>query len=219
VKLSGCGAKSPPTGGFGTTFHPLALQYFVERDIKIGSENFEEDYAKACEEGYSFPGDLEWFRFRFTDIPPQTGPMLDCFRKDLAKQFYTNYRVSQEVVMSAAQQSSHSGHASRIFIFNLFDQYMRIHYKIPWKDAVLITNSALSKSENEKKLFSKKSAPLLVQVFSKFWVYYDKKVYMTDDIYEAISYWMYLLKVNCGGKLFGVDLNELIFKIWGRDGS
>ena len=129
----------------------------------------------------------------------------------MAKRYYTNYRITQDVVMAAVQQPTHSGHASRIFIINLLDQYLRIHYKIPWKDGVVIQNAGIE--SNEKKLFSKKSAPFLVQVCSRLWVYCDKVVYMTDDIYEAIAFWMHLLKDRYGGKLFGVNLSDFIGKV------
>ncbi len=36
---------------------------------------------------------------------------------------------------------------------------------------------------------------------------------MTDDIYEAIAFWMHLLKDRYGGKLFGVNLNDFIDKV------
>ncbi len=187
------------------------FQHFVEHEIKLGSETFEEEYKKACEEAYVFPGDLEWFKYQNPDMPVQIGSILDCYRKEMAKRYYTTYRISQDVVLAAAQQPTHSGHASRIFIVNIVDQYLRIHYKIPWKDGIVIRNGAIE--SNEKKLFSKKTAPFLVQVCSRLWVYSDKVVYMTDDIYEAITFWLYLLRENYGGKLFGVDINEFIDRI------
>jgi hypothetical protein len=187
------------------------IALFIEHEIKLGEENFEEEYKKACEEAYEFPGDLEWFKYENPDVPPQTGPILDCYRKELAKKYYTTYRATQDVVLAAVQQPTQSGHAARCFVLNLFDQYMRIHHKIPWKDAIVIKNSAIER--NEKKLFSKKSAPFLVQVVSRFWVYCNRVVYMTDNLYEAIAYWLHLLREHYGGKLFGVDLNGLIGKL------
>ncbi len=201
-------AKTDPLRGSVFASPAARLQHFVEHEIKIASETFEEEYKKACEEAYIFPGDLEWFKYQNPDIPPQLGSILDCYRKDMAKKYYTTYRITQDVVMAAVQQPTHSGHASRIFIINLLDQYFKIHYKIPWKDGVVIKNAGIE--SNEKKLFSKKSAPFLVQVCSRLWVYCNKVVYMTDDIYEAIAYWAHLLKEHYDGKLFGIDLNGFI---------
>jgi len=204
-----CIKKKVPTIGKNAGDSATArFKHFVEHDIKLGSENFEEEYKKSCEEAFVFPGDLEWFKYQNPDMPVQIGSILDCYRKDMAKRFYTNYRITQDVVLAAVQQPTHSGHSSRLFIINIIDQYLRIHYKIPWKDGVVIKNAGIE--SNEKKLFSKKSAPFLVQVCSRLWVYCNKIVYMTDDIYEAITFWMHLLKEHYGGKLFGVDLSEFI---------
>lgn len=176
----------------------------------LGSEGFEDCYAKACEECYHFPGDLEWFKFRYPEMQAQTGPILDCFRKEMAKKYFTDYRSSMDSVLAVYNQPSHSGQCSRTFIINAIDQYMRMHFNIPWKDGVVIKNDGIEGSKH--KLF-RKSAPFIVQVYSRYSVYEDSKIYSSDDIYQTFTFWCLLLYRNYKSQLFGTDLGRLVKKI------
>lgn len=176
----------------------------------LGTDGFEDCYAKSCEESYHFPGDDEWFKQRYPEAPVQTGPILDCFRKEMAKKYFTDYRSSLESVLAVYNQPTHQGQCSRTFIINALEQYMKIHYSIPWKEGVVIKNDAIEGSK--RKLF-RKSEPYIVQVYSRFCVYDDSKIYPCDDLYQTFAYWVDTLKRKHGGKLFGVDLESLVKKV------
>jgi len=176
----------------------------------LGNEGFEDCYAKACEEAYNFPGDREWFKYRYPNLPAQTGPILDCFRKKYSERYYMDYRASKESVLGVIDQASHSGHAARIFVLNAIDQYMKTQFSIPWRDGLVIDNVSLEGSQI--KLYRNK-APYLFQVFSRHWVYDRASVYPCDSIYESLAIWMYLLKYRYRSCAFGVSLERLISKI------
>ena len=176
----------------------------------LGPEGFEDCYSNACEEAYNFPGDREWFRYRYPDLPAQTGPILDCFRKEYAKRYFTEYRVSKESVLGAVDQTSHMGHTARIFVVNAVDQYMKTQFGIPWRDGLVIDNSAIEGAQ--VKLYRSK-APYLLQIFSRHWVYDRAVVYPCDNMYESLAIWMYILQRRYQSKVFGVSVDELISKI------
>ncbi len=176
----------------------------------LGSDGFEDEYNKACEEAYQFPGDLEWFTYRYPDLSVQTGPILDCFRKELAKQYCTNYRVSKEVLIASLQLASHTGQCARLFFLNTIDQYMKVQFSIPWKDGIVVKNCDLEKTSGK---LLRNGAPYIVQIFSRFWVYQKGEVYCSDDILQVFAYWLLVVKRDYGGKVFGTDLTKLINKV------
>lgn len=190
-----------------------AVKQWVETVVcgSLGTEGFEDCFAKSCEEAYNFPGDMEWFKYRYPNLPVQTGSILGCFRADLAKRYYSGYRLSVETVLASVDQDTHSGHCARLFVINAIDQYMRIHYSIPWKDGLVIDNDGLEGAH--VKLF-RSDAPYLVQVFSRYSVYHKAKIYSHNSIYDAIAQWMVLLKTHYDGVIFeNVSILALINKL------
>lgn len=190
------------------------VQKWFEDEVcsTFGSEEFEECYGKACEASYAFPGDLEWFKYRYPDVSPQTGPILECFRKELLKRYGTDYRVGKEAILAAVDLNSHSGHCARIFVVDAIDQYMRIRFNIPWRDGVVIKNDAL---EGKKDKLLRRGAPLMVQVFSRFMAYDNRRVYVTDSIYQAFAGWLALLRREYKSTLYGCPLGKLIKRLLG----
>lgn len=185
---------------------------WVEDDVCIGlgGEGFDDCQAKSCEEAYKFPGDYEWFKYRYSNLSAQTGPILDCFRKPFSKKYYSSYRISKEVILSAVNQTSHQGAISRIFVINAVDQYMRSHFSIPWRDGIVIDNNAIEGSD--VKLY-RNHAPYLLQIFSRYYVYHDNTIYVSDCIYEAITFWMYLLKIKYNSEIFSNSIISLTTQI------
>jgi hypothetical protein len=177
----------------------------------LGAEGFEDCFQKSCEEAYAFPGDSEWFAYRYPNLPKQTGPILGCFRPEYAKKYYTDYRLSKEAVLAAVQQATHAGHCARLFVINAIDQYMKIHYGIPWKDGLVIANCGMEGSQT--KLF-RSDAPYLVQVFSRYSVYYKHTIYSSNCLYTTIATWMNILKLRFNSQIFErTDLRELIERL------
>lgn len=176
----------------------------------LGSEGFEDLFTQSCEEAYRFPGDTEWFRYRNPDMPVQTGPILDCFRKKFSKRYFSEYRTSKETVFAAADQNSHSGHCARIFLFNCVDQYMRTQFTVPWKDGFLVSNDVIEVSEIK---LVRNHAPYLLQLYSRFWVYAKGKIIARDNIFELLAIWFYICKLQFGSKLFGIDISPIVDRV------
>ncbi len=202
--------KSPVPAPVDATMIDRVEQWVNVVVDSLGKEGFDDCYAKACEESYNFPGDLEWFKYRYPNLPAQTGPILDCFRKKYAERYYMDYRASKESVLGVIDQDSHSGSAARIFVLNAIDQFMKTHFSIPWRDGLVIDNNALE--GNQIKLYRSR-APYLLQVFSRHWVYHNGNVYPSDSMYQSLAIWMYLLKERYNCQVFGVSLERLVTKI------
>ena len=189
-----------------------SCQQWFEEDVCgiLGSQGFEEMYKKACEAAYDFPGDLEWFKFRNPVAGEHRGSILNCIRKDTAKRFFSEYRISKEVVLAAMNAMDHQGHCSRTMLFLAIDAYMMAMYNLEWADAVIVP---LKDLENKQiKLYRPKS-PTLVETFSLFQCYHQKQVYRSDNIYETLAMWFYIVKKHYNGQIFGVNLQECIEKV------
>lgn len=201
-----CDLDSPlPKGSIERT-----EQWIEEIAESLGSEGYEDCYSRSCEEAYVFPGDREWFCYRFPDMPIQTGPILDCFRKNYSRSYYSEYRTSKESVFAVVNQTSHAGHCARFFVLNCVDHYMRTQLNLPWRDGFVIENGAI---EGTKIRLFRNHAPYMLQLCSRFWVYHNGKIIPRDNIFESLAIWLYICKTHYQSKVFGISIAPVIEKI------
>lgn len=175
-------------------------------------ENFDDIYKATYEEdAYVFPGDLDWYSYRYPDLPNfQIGPIIDCFRKEMTKKYYSEYRVSKETLLDSVNQNSHTGHCARLFMFNAIHQYISTimtGVKFQWKDALVITNQMLESSSRELLRESGVKVPYFVQVFSRFCVYDVGNIYVSDNFYESFVIWLSLIRDK---KNWGLLIDKII---------
>ena len=185
------------------------VKEWVEKDLCsiLDVDQFDEFWKASYEESYHFPGDSEWFVYKYPDVPPQTGPILDCFRKDYSKKYYADYRVSMDVVLASVDVNSHTGYGARIFVINVVNNYIFSHLGYPFRDSCVIENENLEKKDFK---FIRNAVPYIVQVFSRYCCYYKKQVYYTDSLYETLTCWFYLLKIHYHSTALDVNLSELV---------
>jgi hypothetical protein len=172
----------------------------------LGTEGFEDAYSSACEQCYHFPGDTQWFQYRYPARQPVTGPVLDCIRPVFAKRYFSDDRVTKDPILAAVDRCDHQGQCSRVFVLVALDQYMKTHYNASWRDAVVIDNEGIELSQFK---LVKANAPCLLQLLSRYWVYDQARIYPCDNIYSAITTWMYILREKYNAALFGVSLATL----------
>lgn len=191
-----------------------ALQDWVKMDVcnSLGDEGFEDTYGQAVEECFTFTGDKAWFKYRYPERPATKGPILDCIRPNMAKKYFTQYRVTKDPVLSAAEghRDDMQGKSSRYFVLLAVDQFFRNNFSAHWLNAVLITNSSIE--VNQEKI-CKSVCPCLLQVLGGYWVYSNGYIYPSNNIYETIWIWFYILKKEYNNVLFRVDLTEISNKI------
>ena len=168
---------------------------WIEKELcgTLPEELFEEFYDKACERAYWFPGDLEWFKYKYPDEPSHlVAPILDCFRMDLSKKYLSEHRISLETVLSAIDFNTHTGHCARIFIMLIIDNYFKnvLHFK--WFDIVTIDNEMVEKADQMLLREEIGDFRYIVQFFSRFCVYHKSSIYVTDKFYETFVIWLIL---------------------------
>lgn len=181
---------------------------------QMSTEVFEDMYTDSCEESYVFPGDEEWFKFRFPDRKNyKIIQVLQCFRKEMEQKYHTERGISRETVLAAINQTSHTGQCARAFAINAIDQYIRTNFNnYPWKDSTLISNDQLESAENELLREKDTDSPLMVQVFGRYYVYHVAHIYCCDDLYETFTIWLTIIdrKVKKSVKQFWKPLIQKI---------
>lgn len=173
-------------------------QKWIAKEIygPMTEENFDDLYKKTYEEeAYIFPGDLDWYTYRYPDQPNfQIGPIIECFRKEMASKYFSEYRISKEVLLDSVNQTSHTGHCARLFMINAIDQYISIVKGTVWKDALVINNRDLESATRELLREYGVKVPYFVQIFSRYCVYDVGNIYVTDNFYECFVIWLSLIR-------------------------
>lgn len=190
----------------------LRCKRWVEDEVcALDAETFDEVYQKSYDEAFCFPGDAEWFRYRYPRQKAYPGSLVDCFRKEFSAKYDAQYRVSLEAVMAAVGQSSHSGHCAHLFVLNCLDQYLRNHYSLPaWRDGLVLKNEDMEGATAE---LMRGEAPYLVQLFSRYCVYFEDTFYYSDCIYETLAFWLTCVHRGYKNRVFDISIEPLIRKI------
>jgi len=184
------------------------IEHWVEADIchSLGTEGIEDTYAMACDRSFDFPGDEEWFKYKYPARPSEKGPILDCIRPVQAKMYFSAGMITKDPILAAAHgfRADHQGVSARLFVLMAVDQWFRSVYGAQWLNAVLINNSDIEISDVKLR---KCKFPCLLQVLTGFWVYSRGKIYPTNNIYQTVYMWFYILQRDYSGKLLQIDLS------------
>lgn len=166
---------------------------WLEKETEaLSDEMFSEMYSKACDESYVFPGDKDWFLYRYPERPNHIlTNILECFRGPLAKKYLNEHRLSKETVLGLILQNSQSGKCARMFAFEVINNCIKIKTGLNWKDSVVIPNDAVE--ANEAELTHPSEVPFFVQIFSHYYVYHDNHIYVNDNFYYSFVIWLSLI--------------------------
>jgi hypothetical protein len=199
--------QCPPYAGFDA---PTVEHWFVNEVCPAVCDSYRDIYMNACDDAYNFPGDEEYFRYMFPGQDSYRGSILSCCRKAYAKTFYMEKDVSMESVLGLVNAPSQAGHCARTFVLYAVNYYLLSMFGCEWMGAVVIDNAQLENVANQHKLLKDK-APLLLQVQSRYWLYFKARVYCSDNIYETLGGWFHLLATQFKGILFDTfDLSDVI---------
>lgn len=185
---------------------------FIERVARqMSSDAYEDCYLGTCEEAYDVPGDQAWFAYKFPGKQNARGNILYDLRPAVNKRYWQEPHVTLKTVMNASlmPQPRYFGHIGHLFVLNVMDSFMRAR-NVQWRDACVIDQDGIEMSAFK---LTRAQCPLLLQVFSRYWVYDDAFYYPTDDIYEALAMWLVLLRDEYEGVLFGTPMHEAIRRV------
>jgi hypothetical protein len=173
----------------------------------FAEEAFEEIHQGVVTErdgAYDFPGDGAWFRYANPTSVATLGAIITSLRPHLYDRFFSEEQVDRNVLLASVSRS----HLARLFLLHALDSYIKItHARVEFVNGVVIDNGGIEQSAYALKTGM---APLLLQVFGRYWVYWKGCVHVSDDIWVTMTLWWWLLREHCGSKLYGIDLSTFV---------
>ena len=189
-------------------------QFIREVAEGFSTDAYEECYVDSCSESYTIPGDMEWFLYKFPTKQKGIGTILYEVRPEMNKRYQKEKHVSVSTVLTSSTLTlpRYFMRTSQLFVLNALDTYLRT-YNIQWRDACVVANDGIELSHWK---LTHPTCPVILQVFSRYWVYSRAEYIPTDDIYMAISLWFRILHLDYDDHLFSVSLTEVRETIFGK---
>lgn len=201
-----------PTGGTlpGAPAGAPAVKKWVESIINgFAEEAFNDMYLEHCAEAYIFPGDVMWFKYMFPTAIASVAAYLARMRPHLYRRYFSEGQASKKAVLAAVDES----YIARSFVLKAISAYIQIKTginEVKFYDACAIQSMELNISYYT---MTSNRCPLIVQAFSTYWAYDDKCFYPSDNVYETVGRWFYLLKTRYESKLHGFLMKRFIKEI------
>jgi hypothetical protein len=178
----------------------------------IAEDAFEDIYADNMPKGYAFVGDDNWFKFSVQGVHSR-GACIAQLRPHLHKRFFSQNQVTPHSVLSTTKES----YVSRLFVLRAIDEHLKIQLsRVRFLNASVVMNEGIEMSAYK---LQTNLVPVLLQVFSSFWPYDQGRVYVCDDIYEAVGVWFWLVKKRYRSQLYDCDLSSIMPHIIVPDGE
>ena len=192
------------------------IENWIENDVcqLMGVEGIEDVYALVCDKVFEYPGDASWFYYKYPSLPQTKSKVLDCIRPEQAKLYLGANILTKDPIIAATKgfRPDRRGLSSRMFVLYAIDQWFRATYAVRWLNAVRIDNDKIEQCGDKMRL---NKFPCLLQLISGYWVYSHGVVYPTNNIYQTVYTWFYILRRDYDSKLLRIDLSTQINKLFG----
>lgn len=139
---------------------------------KSQGDKYDERLADVAAEAHLHPGDMDWQNFRFPDESTHVAVVARKTRgEDAYEEHYSQMKMGYESVLAQTNRNW----LSTVYVISLFDRYLTSHKNCHWRDGYVINNSAIDDPEVWNKIKTTRE-PLLVNIFSNYWLMMDCKV-------------------------------------------
>jgi hypothetical protein len=135
-------------------------------------------------------GDSEWFNYRFPDEPSNVDVVL---RRVRGEADYDDYHAQLNLSATAILNQVNSNWLSNTYALRLFDRYLNTYKGTNWRDGYVIENAFIDEDDVFQK-WSTTKEPMLVNVFSNYWLLLDCKVVPVNNVYVSLCLWMHMLR-------------------------
>lgn len=160
------------------------------RMAKQQGDNFQDRLEDTANEALRHEGDTEWFNYRHPGEANNPDVILRLVRGEpYYDDYHTQLNLSPEAVLSQVDVNW----LSSCFVIRLFDRYMDTNRQTKWRDGYVIENCWIEDDDVYEKWTSTKE-PMLVNIFSNYWLLLDCKVLPINNVYVALCLWMLMLR-------------------------
>jgi hypothetical protein len=173
----------------------------------LAEEAFEDMYNRTTPDAYAFVGDESYFKYMYVARTFTRGAAVTTIRPHLHKRFFSESQVNKRSVLNQINNN----YISRLFAFTAIDEYIRLYLtQVHWQSAVVVSNDSIEACALKQEM---NLIPLIIQVISSFWVYDNGKVYVTDNFYECVGIWFWVLSKNYNSMLYDANMIEFVREI------
>jgi hypothetical protein len=177
------------------------MEAWARRSAKNQGDNFQDRLHEAADDALRHPGDEDWMRYKYPDESSNVEVIL---RKLRGVAYADDFNTQMEMSVDAVMNQVNSNWLSTTFVLLLFDRYMNTYKGVNWRNGYVIENAFLDEEDTHAK-WTTTSEPLLVNVFSHYWLLLGGKVLPMNNIYTSLCIWMLMLRkvserVSEGGK-------------------
>ena len=188
--------------------YAVNVKEWIERMVMEDTpeEAFQDLYIEICNEAYDFAGDFPWFKYMWPLRSKSIAANLAAMRPHLYRPFFSESRCKKHLVLG----NMHNNYASRLYVLHNMSGYFHAKSgssELKWFSGIVIKADDVYGSAYE---LESNRAPFLVQILSSFWAYDRGKVYITDNIYETMVIWFWLLKTRYDSKLYDLNFKAFI---------
>jgi hypothetical protein len=173
----------------------------------FAEEAFIDLYVESCTDSYAFVGDDSWFKYSWPQKIHSRAACLAELRPHLYRRYFSESRASRVSILNSVNIS----HVSRSFVLKAISQYIQIKLggasAVKWYQGVVIHSNDIYMSTYN---LQANMAPFLIQVLSTYWAYDRGHVWKSDDFYESLALWFYLLRTRYKNMLFDHDLTRFV---------
>jgi len=193
-----------------------AREWVTKAVMGFATSAFETMYRSVIEDGYNYPGDDAWFKFKWDKKVHSRAACITEFRPHLHGRFFSEAQLNRQTILNAAAGSSNL--VARLFVLKAIDEIIKQTCpSIPaWQAAFVVFSNGIELATY--KLISEK-VPLIVQFLSSFWVYEKGRVHVCDNIFEAFGVWAWIIHTRYGDKVYESRVAELMREIFGAGGG
>jgi len=153
-------------------------------------DNFQDRLEDTANEALRHEGDGEWFDYRY---PEEANNVDVILRKVRGEPYYDDYHTQLNLSPETLLSQANRNWLANCYIVRLFDRYMDTHKQTKWRNGYVIENAFIDDDDTFQKWTSTKE-PMLVNLFSNYWLLLDCKVLPINDIYTALCIWMLMLR-------------------------
>jgi hypothetical protein len=166
------------------------MEAWARRAATNQGDNFQDRLAEAADDAMRYPGDDAWMDYKNPDESSNVEVVLRKLRGvAYYDEYHTQLSLSPEVIMNQVNSSW----LSTTFVLLLFDRYMNTYKGVNWRSGYVIENAFLDEEDTYSK-WTTTTEPLLVNVFSNYWLLFKGKVLPIDNIYTSLCIWMFMLR-------------------------
>lgn len=164
-------------------------EWMVKLAQRQGDKYFDR-LEEAADEAMSHPGDMDWMLFRHPEESTNTGVVI---RKVRGEDAYLDYHEQTGLSYAVIMGQVNDNVISNVYVLELFDRFMNTYKQTHWREGYVIPNAFIDENETMDKWKTTRE-PLLIQIFSGYWLMLDNKILPITNIYTSICMWMLAIR-------------------------